>query len=483
MTRRELETMLQDLFEGRLEGESFERLQDELRANPAAREAYREALLLEHALRFRCTGVDLLRVVPMDRVVARRQRRAMRHSLMAAAAILTLGLLVMAFTLGRPRVPTLSFTASTGSELVLSHDLTAEKIPERQALEPGSRLTVTRGSVELAFASGVRGIVRAPADITLQREDLLDMERGTAWFEVPRKAVGFQVRTPDLVLTDLGTEFGLITERDFSDEVHVFTGKVQLLHRRGLRYEEIVHAGQARAADPTGRWQEIPPRHGAFSTRLPDDGPAEIRLDDSVAFTTSPDNRIVRLDSYTFGSGRELSGFDPSNSDKLVVTLSHENGTIREVTYGGVRMIQSVRTSDGIRHTAIFHLDHPGEAADLVVALNGSANGIGGSLLALSDTAPGGPASTRSSKSAGVRLITKADHSFVVASHVCNENETATRGTTALPPLTPLFEAPVGSSLGGSGYRHVKSAGVVNVGFAGPDLNPATAVAVFAPAP
>lgn len=33
------------------------------------------------------------------------------------------------------------------------------------------------------------------------------------------------------------------------------------------------------------------------------------------------------------------------------------------------------------RHTTIFHPDRPGEAADLVVTLDGSANGIGGSLM------------------------------------------------------------------------------------------------------
>ena len=57
MTRRDLEFHLQDLFEGRLGGEAFEALQDELRANPEARDAYREYLHLDHALRFRSKGL------------------------------------------------------------------------------------------------------------------------------------------------------------------------------------------------------------------------------------------------------------------------------------------------------------------------------------------------------------------------------------------------------------------------------------------
>ncbi len=88
--------------------------------------------------------------------------------------------------------------------------------------------------MELEFASGVRGIVRGPADLTLQREDLLDLANGTAWFEVPADAVGFKVNTPDLILTDLGTEFGIISESNFLDEVHVFDGKVEVRNRYGL---------------------------------------------------------------------------------------------------------------------------------------------------------------------------------------------------------------------------------------------------------
>ena len=47
MNRRELESHLQELFDGRLEGEAFENLQQELRQNPVARESYREYLHLD----------------------------------------------------------------------------------------------------------------------------------------------------------------------------------------------------------------------------------------------------------------------------------------------------------------------------------------------------------------------------------------------------------------------------------------------------
>ncbi|NCF13519.1 MAG: hypothetical protein GWP68_09105, partial [Verrucomicrobiaceae bacterium] len=212
MNQRELEHHLQELFDGRLEGQAFENLQQTLRTDPAAREAYREYLHLHHALEFRTKGVNLLNVVPMDRVVERRQRRAIRIAGLAAAAVLMIGALVMTLIATHTPQPTLVVNTAPGGDITISHAHTGEDAPEGLVLEPGSRLKVITGMVELKFSSGVRGIVRGPADLTLQREDLLELTNGTVWFAVPKKAIGFTVNTPDLVLTDLGTEFGIMSE-------------------------------------------------------------------------------------------------------------------------------------------------------------------------------------------------------------------------------------------------------------------------------
>ena len=283
MNPRELEHHLQDLFDGRLEGESFEHLQKVLRDDPAARAAYREHLHLQHALEFRTKGVDLLNVVPMDLVVERRRRRSMRIAGLAAAAVVTIGVLVMALVAARTPQPTLTFNTAPGTDISISHALTGEDALEGLVLEPGSRLKVLNGTVELEFASGVRGIVRGPADLTLQREDLLELTNGTVWFEVPKKAVGFKVNTPDLVLTDLGTEFGIISEANFLDEVHVFDGKVEVRSRHGLKKKELLKAGQARYAGPAGRWKETPVRRDHFLDELPtkEIEPAVVSTEDS----------------------------------------------------------------------------------------------------------------------------------------------------------------------------------------------------------
>jgi hypothetical protein len=284
---------------------------------------------------------------------------------------------------------------------------------------------------------------------------------------------------PDLVLTDLGTEFGLLSKPDSLAEVHIFTGKVEVLSRRGLKRSEVIEAGQARIAGPAGRWKGTAPRSDHFLTKLPDKVPVLIEADDSVAFTSSPKNEMIGRDRYTFTSIAELSGFDPSGSDKLVATLSHEHSAIAEVTYGGVRMSLGVSSNTpGIRQTAIYYVDSPGSAEDLVVSFNGRPNGVGGSLLALSNTAIGEPAVVSQSGERSVRLTTRVKNSFVVASHASNNAV-----VTAQAPLTPLFGAPVGSAAEGSGYMEVKSQSTVIPAFSGDGQEPTTVAVAFAPHP
>lgn len=268
MNDSQLERQLGELFEGRLTGEALEKFQHELRTNPEARLAYRDHARLHNALQVRAEGTDPLQIIPMDRVVERRRQRTLRRAGILAAVIVVLGAILMTFHCVRTPPPALTFATSPGTTVSLSR-VTGAEPSNTSALEPGSRLEVLNGTVELTFASGVRGILRGPADLTLHREDLLYLARGTGWFEVPKEAVGFKVNTPDLNLTDLGTEFGVISRPDFLDEVHVFEGRVEVVNRYGLKMQETITAGKARMAGPAGRWREIPLRRDRFLSTLP----------------------------------------------------------------------------------------------------------------------------------------------------------------------------------------------------------------------
>jgi len=208
---------------------------------------------------------------------------------------------------------------------------------------------------------------------------------------------------------------------------------------------------------------------------------ASVVVADTGTYTTSPGNGIVRQASYTITTA-DLPGFDPNGTDKLVVTASAEkfgagggSGIITGMTYNGSSLSEAVQHNNSIQRTGIFYLDSPGTAGDLVVNFDGRHNGVGVSLLALSGTASG-VAVTNSNTGQSTSLTTSMDDTFVVASHANNGN-----GATAQSPMTPLFDGPVGSAGGGSGYASVASAGPVTLSFSGSTTRPVTVAAGFDP--
>jgi len=155
------------------------------------------------------------------------------------------------------------------------------------------------------------------------------------------------------------------------------------------------------------------------------------------------------------------------------------------VTYGGVRMSLATEVSDDpkspLQRTSIYYLDSPETTGNLVVEImDRPSNGVGGSLIAVSNVAVGEPVIVEGRRGSSLRLSQVPENALIVASHACNDNrQGAGVGAAARSPLTPLFDGPTGSNVGASGYHVMKKSGSVTVNFAGTDIRPVTAAAVF----
>jgi hypothetical protein len=95
-------------------------------------------------------------------------------------------------------------------------------------LEPGRKLVLLSGLAEVMFQSGVRGVLEGPAnlEISTRKGALLRQGKLTVRVEDP-DARGFEVRTPGMKFTDLGTEFGVSVAKDGTQEMIVFRGEVR----------------------------------------------------------------------------------------------------------------------------------------------------------------------------------------------------------------------------------------------------------------
>lgn len=124
------------------------------------------------------------------------------------------------------------------------------------ALHAGQWLILTAGFAEITTTRGAVVIVEAPATIQLlDNDNALRLQTGklVGICETPTSK-GFLVRTPHMDITDLGTRFGVNTNRQVT-QTHVFEGAV------------AVHA--AMTQDPAGSKRLVTGQAASASTHAP----------------------------------------------------------------------------------------------------------------------------------------------------------------------------------------------------------------------
>ncbi len=267
----ELNSGIQDLLDGTLPKEARAELFEALDQSTEARALYLDFVHLQLVLDASVQAPPSIseNVIPMDRILARQKRKALRIAAFSAAAAIVLAGLISLFV-QLPDAPVARFKVSPQTQFMLTHRaVEGEGPPQGKVLEVGSRLELLEGTLELTFASGVRGIVQAPAEISMAHDDRLNLRHGSAWFEVPPGAAGFQVDTADFLVTDLGTEFGVLSDEGEPAEVHVFRGSVEITDHRTDSEAFTLAAYEARRAIDKGGWEPIEADPPAFLTYLP----------------------------------------------------------------------------------------------------------------------------------------------------------------------------------------------------------------------
>jgi hypothetical protein len=139
-------------------------------------------------------------------------------------------------------------------------------------LEPGQRLELAAGLVEITFDDGAAIVLEGPATFDVRARGQAHLHAGRLSATVPQRAAGFEVATSRVNIIDVGTEFGLMAEPEGATEIHVFNGlvKAQLLDERGkqLRTVELNTSEGARIQPATALVARIPVRDEEFVRTL-----------------------------------------------------------------------------------------------------------------------------------------------------------------------------------------------------------------------
>ncbi|BDS05179.1 hypothetical protein NT6N_02190 [Oceaniferula spumae] len=328
MNISERDRLIQELIEGTISDSDFELITQELRDRPEALSYYRELVGIHNLLGEMAAERRALKgIMPIESMMLEQKKKVRKMALYAAAAVLVIAAISMSFFLAPSRTQNqraLTFATSPGTQFELTHPKEGEELEdEGNILTVGSRLVVNQGVVELTFETGVKSVIMAPADLTLHERDRLYMRQGRGWFHIPSEATGFTVLTADLKVVDLGTEFGVVTNPDEDDEVHVFEGRVQVTSLKGRLLQRELTKGDAIVVKAGGRLiaskstkpkffqhlpQRLPYHHWSFDAKVDENYTAT----GNVPWAKSLQSVKVKCDQVPgkFGQGLSFDGVD-----------------------------------------------------------------------------------------------------------------------------------------------------------------------------
>lgn len=155
------------LFDGDITPEEFAALERRLGECPETRARFLEHVDMHNLLGQKFSTPDSVArsmkgLASVDLVLSRQRRRAVRYSLLGAAAVLALLGVVLKIIFVPDPAPLVTFRTSEDTLLNVSHLAAAGKDPAPGTLAKGSRLVLRQGAAELTLASGVTAIVEAP---------------------------------------------------------------------------------------------------------------------------------------------------------------------------------------------------------------------------------------------------------------------------------------------------------------------------------
>jgi hypothetical protein len=275
-----LHILLDKLIAGSLSEAELVELQNRLRDNPSAQQAYVDYLDLDTDLR----EMPQSFVVPKFRPEAKDLFLSTKVVSAALAASLLLVVSVVTWIAGRDttkvaivnQVPFRDLSdgkALSDASLIQSAGARffRDVVPTvGQPLEKNHPYALTSGMIELRFANGAEVILQAPTAIEIVDSQRMIVRQGTCSVHAPPGAEGFEVLTPEAKVTDLGTRFCVSVMENGETEVQVVEGAAEVRHRNQQASETVLlKERQARRLDG-GESTAIEFEPKQYHVRLPD---------------------------------------------------------------------------------------------------------------------------------------------------------------------------------------------------------------------
>ncbi len=339
----EMDELLQRLLDDQVQPDEMERLEKAIREDPRVRDYYIDSMLACAVIRrsSQATGEltewDLIQALS-DGESRGGSRRARRY-LYAMAALLTLGALILvSLSLFGPRDrgPTIGVLAGAYEAQWRGSG------PRSNGPLYAGPYDLREGVAKMELGQGTSLLLEAPCQVELTGADQLTLISGRLAVVVSSPAKRFQVRTRTALITDLGTEFGVIAYPDGSTEAHVLKGRIRVSldpNRADRPMSFVVNEGQATAVDAAGRTLRsgLVARAEVFLLQLP-----------SPNQPAGPSGRLSLADIVGGGNGRGTGTLDRGIDLGTGQAFSHPPTTILRARRNEFRPTPQLDGVDGV---------------------------------------------------------------------------------------------------------------------------------------
>ncbi len=300
-----MDELVQRLLDDQIEPDEMQRLGKAVLEDPRVRDYYIDSLLVSAVIRrsSQVTGElskpDLIRALSSG--VGQSGSKRLRRRFYAVAALLVFGALVLvSLYLFRAKAqgPTLGRLAGVYEpQWGGSHPRPGEPLY-------AGPYDLREGVAKMDLDQGTSLLLEAPCQVELTSVGEVTLRNGRLAATVSPQAKGFRVRTRTALITDLGTEFGVIAHSDASTEAHVLKGHINVAldpNRAREPRSLIVNEGMAAAVDSRG-WtirDGLAAQADLFLLRLP-----------SISQPSDPVERLNLADMVGGGNGRGTGTLD-----------------------------------------------------------------------------------------------------------------------------------------------------------------------------
>lgn len=223
-------TQLASLEDGSMPNEQRDALMLQLEQSASARRLYAEYFRHSEGLAAEARYLEERGRLPTLHSASPPSRLFVRSLLVAAALLVISATIASLVMLKRPAPQVLS--AATSADARWSINGTDQDPNTKElTIASGATVEVFSGTLKLKGESGAVMILQGPAKATFPELHRPELKHGWFWLDSGESQDPFEVLTPELIVRDIGTRFGVRVPEQGPAEVHLIEGKVEILDK------------------------------------------------------------------------------------------------------------------------------------------------------------------------------------------------------------------------------------------------------------